>query len=121
MRSDDALLLDMLIASRKIIRFLEGVSESEFQTNDLVQSGVIREFQVIGEAARMISDETKATYHQILWHMIAGMRNRLIHEYFDIRLEVVWDAAHNDIPPLVHQLEQLVPSDEEDESSEDPA
>lgn len=114
MRNDEVLLLDMLIAARKIIRFMEGIDQQNFLANELVQSAVIRELQVLGEAARMLSDAAKATHAHIPWHVIAGMRNRLIHEYFGIRLPVVWDTAHHDIPALVVQLERIVPPDDED-------
>lgn len=114
MRTDDALLLDMLLAARKIVRFLHGISETDFQESELIQSAVIREFQVLGEAARLLSEDTKAAHKAISWPMVAGMRNRLIHEYFDVRLEVVWDTAHGDIPILIEHLEAIVPPSEED-------
>jgi uncharacterized protein with HEPN domain len=109
MRSDEALLLDMLISLQKIERFTQGLSEHEFQTNDLVQSAVIREFQVLGEAARLASEEAKSRYLAIPWKLIAGMRNRLIHEYFDVRLDVVWTTIQRDIPQLTRQVAAAVP------------
>ncbi len=109
MRRDDALLLDMLVAARKIVRFLQGLTERDFQANELVQSAVIRELQVIGEAARLISPETRAKHNDIDWHAITGMRHRLVHEYFDIRLDVVWETAVEHIPPLVAALERIIP------------
>lgn len=107
MRRDDALLLDMLIAARKIHRFTAGMTREDFVTNEMAQSAVIREFQVIGEAARMVSDETRTTYHTIQWPVIAGLRNRLIHQYFEI--DIVWDTIQNDLPGLIEQLEDIVP------------
>lgn len=118
MRSDEALLLDMLLAAQKIIRFMQGMSEAEFRANELVQSAILREFQVLGEAARMLSGEAKKQYQQIPWQSIAGMRNRLIHEYFDVRLDVVWQTVQHDIGPLMSQLDQIeLP--EEDGDAED--
>ena len=112
MRSDEALLLDMLLALRKIGRFTQGLDEQEFQAQDLVQSAVIREFQVLGEAARLISATTKSQYDTIPWRLIAGMRNRLIHEYFSVRLDVVWETIHKDIPGLIAGLEAIVPAED---------
>ncbi len=109
MRRDGALLLDMLVAAHKITRFLQGLTELDFQTNEMVQSAVIRELQVIGEAARLISAETKARHSGVDWHAITGMRNRIIHEYFDIRLDVVWKTAAENIPPLIAALERIIP------------
>ncbi len=108
MRSDDALLLDMLLAAQKIVRFLDGVSEHDFYANELIQSAVIREFQVVGEAARLLSESTKENHPIISWHAIAGMRNRIIHGYFDVRLEVVWETARQDIPGLVKSLQSII-------------
>ncbi|MCL4250494.1 MAG: DUF86 domain-containing protein [Anaerolineae bacterium] len=113
MRSDDALLLDMLIAARKIMRFMRGVDEASFHANEMLQSAVIRELQVIGEAARLLSEEAKTTHSEIPWHTISGMRNRLIHAYFDVRLDVVWQTVNDDILPLVTLLESVVPPNTE--------
>lgn len=113
MRRDDALLLDMLIAARKIQRFVSGLTAEAFAADELVQSAVIRELQVIGEAARLITAETRTAASQIDWRAITGMRNRLVHQYFSIRLDVVWETVHQSIPALIAQLEPLVPGDNE--------
>lgn len=107
MRHDDALLLDMLTACRKLVRFTQGLTADSFQTNELVQSAVLREFQVLGDAARLISDATKDAHRSIPWRLIAGMRNRLVHTYFDVRLDVVWETIQQDIPPLLAALEAI--------------
>jgi uncharacterized protein with HEPN domain len=62
MRSDDALLLDMLIAGRKIVRFTTGMTLDAFEADEMAQNAIIRELQVIGEAARLVSEEAKAAY-----------------------------------------------------------
>jgi uncharacterized protein with HEPN domain len=116
-RKDEALLLDMLLACQKIQDFTKNLSEDDFKNNALVQSAVIREFQVLGEAARMMSDAGKETYKNIPWEKIAGMRNKLIHEYFDIRLNVVWETIRDDIPSLITQLEAVVLADEGDDEN----
>jgi uncharacterized protein with HEPN domain len=111
MRRDSALLLDMLLAARKIRRYTAGMTLQDFRTNDLVQSGVIRELQVIGEAARNITYETRADYPDIDWQGATGMRNRLVHEYFSVNLDIVWQTVQSNIEPLIVQLEQHVPPD----------
>lgn len=108
MRSDNALLLDMLIAARKIRHFTSGMTQDSFATNEMAQSAVIREFQVIGEAARMVTPETKTQQNIIAWQVIAGLRNRLVHEYFNIELKIVWDTIRDDLPTLITQLESIV-------------
>lgn len=108
------MLLDMLLAARDIHQFVAGLTEEDFNANRMAQSAVIREFQVIGEAARLISPETQAKHAAIAWRTIAGMRNRMIHEYFDVRFDVVWDTIQNDIPTLIRQLEAIVPPPQDD-------
>lgn len=121
MRSDDALLLDMLIAARKIVRFTAGMAQDTFEADEMAQSAVIRELQVIGEAARLVSEEAKTAYPAIDWRTMTGMRNRLVHEYFAIRLDVVWQTAMEDIPPLIDRLNDILPSEADAQSAEEPA
>jgi uncharacterized protein with HEPN domain len=86
---------------------------ADFLDNELVQSGVLHELQIIGQAARMVSAETKAIQPTIDWSQMTGMRNRLAHEYFAVRLDVVWQTVQVDIPPLIIQLEQHVPPEQD--------
>ncbi|NLF75675.1 MAG: DUF86 domain-containing protein [Chloroflexi bacterium] len=121
MRDDMVLMLDMLLAAQNIQQFVAGMTEQEFYEHRMAQSAVIRELQVIGEAARLVSEDARTRYPSIEWRQIAGMRNRIIHDYFDIRLKVVWDAIQDDILVLVAQLVAIVPPDDEaDEDSDAP-
>lgn len=118
MRRDETLLLDMLIAARKISRFADGLNRETLETNEMAASAIMREFQVLGEAARVLSDEGKKNYSQIPWNVISGMRNRLIHEYFNIDFDILWETIRNGIPSLTTQLEAVVPADDEEDNSE---
>lgn len=109
MKDDATFLLDMLVAARKIQKFSVGLTQETFNQSELHQSALIRELQVIGEAARLISEECKSAHPEIEWDKIAGMRNRLIHEYFRVSLRIVWQTTQNDIVPLIARLETLVP------------
>ena len=109
---DDAYMLDMLLAARKVENFTGGVSWEKFKADDLLQNAVMRQIQIIGEAARKISQQYKDLRPQIPWQAIIGMRNRLVHEYFDIIPERVWDVVEKDIPQLIQLIEPLVPPDE---------
>jgi len=109
---DDAYLLDILIAARKVRRFTAGVTWEEFERSDLLQNATLRPLEIIGEAARKISVETKSAHPEIPWTDLIGMRNRLVHEYFRIDLQKVWDAVRNDIPRLIALIEPLVPPEE---------
>lgn len=95
MRRDDAYLLDIVIAARKALQFVEGIDRGEFEDNELVQNAVMRPLEIIGEAE------------------MVGLRNRLVHEYFRIDFGAVWDTIHKDLPKLIEIVEPLVPREDE--------
>ena len=109
MRRDEAFLLDMLIAARDARSFASEVSRDEFDTSRLHQQAIVKALETIGEAAARVSEQTRAAYPAIPWAEIAGMRNRLVHGYFEIDLDKVWDTVQNDVVPLIAVLESLVP------------
>jgi uncharacterized protein with HEPN domain len=113
MKRDDAYLLDILIAARKAIAFVQGVSREEFNTSELHQAAVVRPLEIIGEAAGRVSEETRLSRPEIPWQQMIGMRNRLVHEYFRIDLDAVWDTIQNDLPGLITLIEPLVPPESE--------
>jgi uncharacterized protein with HEPN domain len=115
---DDAYLLDMLLAARKVRDFTQGISWEQFQSDEIVQNAVMRQIQIIGEAARKISPEYQQAHPEIPWEGIIGMRNRLVHEYFRIIPERVWDVVEKDIPGLIRLIEPLVPPDESSEAED---
>ncbi len=110
---DDAYLLDILIAAKRAKEFATDLTWEEFQKSDLHQNAIMRTLEIIGEAARRVSEEFKAAHPEMPWKEMVGMRNRLIHEYFSIDVEKVWDAVQNDIPVLITLVEPLVPPEEE--------
>ena len=113
MQRDDAYLLDILIAARKALKFLEGMTWEEFERDDLRQNAVMRPLEIIGEAAGRVSQKTRDAHPEIPWEQMIGMRNRLVHEYFRINLATVWDTVHDDLPRLVALIEPLVPPEDE--------
>ena len=112
---DEACLLDMLLAARKIRRFSEGVVFETFLADELMQHGIMRLIQILGEAARKVSPDFRQAHPEIPWQGIIGMRNRMVHEYFRIIPAKVWDVVRDEIPVLVPLLEPLVPSAEGEE------
>lgn len=106
---DEALLLDMLIAARRAMSFTEKSTAETFSSDHLVQNAVVRVLQVLGEAAWRISAGFKAQHLEIPWAQIVGLRHRLVHDYLNIDFVIVWDVVHQDLGPLVRQLEPLVP------------
>ena len=113
MRRDDAWLLDMLLAARRAVRFAAPLTFSEFENDDLHQLAILKSVEIIGEAASRISEETKAEHPDIPWAEIIGLRNRLVHAYFAIQLDIVWQTVQEDLPPLIAQIEPLVPPESE--------
>ena len=77
------------------------------------QHAIVRTLEIVGEAARKISQEFKDTHPDIPWHKMIGMRHRLIHDYLHVNLETVWDTIRNDIPGLIEVIGPLVPPENE--------
>ncbi len=109
---DDAYLLDMLLATRKVQQFTRGVAWNQFRGDELLQNAVMRLIQIIGEAARKVSPEFKQAHPEIPWQGIIGMRNRLVHDYFRIESSRVWEVIEKDLPALIPLIEPLIPPDE---------
>ena len=114
MERDEAYLLDILLAARKAIGFVKGMTWAEFAQSELHQSALVRPLEIIGEAARRISAETQQSHPEIPWQQMIGMRNRLIHEYFRVNLEAVWETVQDDLPRLIAWVEPLIPPEEKD-------
>ncbi|MCI0409886.1 MAG: DUF86 domain-containing protein [Acidobacteria bacterium] len=112
MDRDPAYLLDMLNAAREVQALSQGLTCEAFQQSKLHQYALVKLIEIIGEAARAITEETKAAHPEIPWVPIIDMRNHLIHRYFRIDLPRVWDVVENHIAPLIAQLEPLVPPDQ---------
>jgi uncharacterized protein with HEPN domain len=92
---------------RKIYEFSKGLSLKDFKTNELVQDAIIRNIEIIGEASKKISKGTKQTYYKIPWKEIAGIRDKLIHDYLGVDVAVVWETIHQDIPTLEKLIKEI--------------
>ena len=108
-RDDTAYLLDMLVAAQDAVSFAEGMSYAEFLGDRRTQLSILKSVEIVGEAAARLSENTRNAHRSIPWPEIIGMRNRLVHVYFDIDLPLVWDTVCNDLPVLITQLEPLIP------------
>lgn len=109
MRRDEAYLLDMLVAARKAIAFAEELTYSQFVKSDLHQNAILKVLEIVGEGASRISEDTKKKHPEISWPHIIGLRNRIVHGYFEIDFAVVWKIVQEDLPQLITQLEFIVP------------
>jgi uncharacterized protein with HEPN domain len=109
---DEATLLDIAQAARRIATFVRGVDEASFAANAEKHWAVVAHLLVIGEAVTRLSNEFRSSHPEIEWAKIAGMRNRLIHGYDKIRWDVVWRTATESVPQLLAQIEPLLPTEE---------
>lgn len=101
-------LTDILIAAKLIQKFIRLIDRSIFESDLMCQSAVIRQLEIIGEATKRLSQEFRATYSQIPWRQMAGMRDILIHNYDDVDLDAVWNVATQSIASLIEQIEIII-------------
>ena len=106
MRNDNERLLDIRDSIDHINKYAARGREA-FEEDELIQTWVLHHLQILGEAAANISDELKQSCPQIAWHKIVGMRNILVHGYFGIDIDVVWQVVQDDLPELEQQLKKL--------------
>jgi uncharacterized protein with HEPN domain len=105
MEKDNTVYLrHVLDAINTIEEYLQGVNEDNFKATRLLQDGAIRQIEIIGEAIRHISKDIRKTYPEIPWQDMAGMRDKLIHDYFGVDIEKVWDTTQEDLPVLKEQV-----------------
>jgi uncharacterized protein with HEPN domain len=102
------LLEDIMEAGNKILSFTEDMGFDDFIADDKTIDAVIRNFEIIGEAANRISEDFKAGHPEIEWRRMTGLRNRIIHEYFGIDYETVWKIRNENIAELLDYIKQAI-------------
>ncbi len=113
MRKDDSVrLLHMLEAAQEAISFTKNKMRKSLNANRQLVLALVKDIEIIGEAASSVTAERREELPMIPWNKIIGMRNRLIHAYFEINLDVLWKTITEDIPPLISELEKIAPSDD---------
>jgi len=106
-RDPDLLVEDMLGAIRKIGRFTVGMDEETFRQDERTVDAVVRNLEILGEATKQLPEDFVARYPDVPWQQIAGLRNRIVHDYFGLDLEIIWQVIRHDLPPLQAHLEDL--------------
>lgn len=109
MSRDDTYLLDILESAKIAVDYVFDKSWDQFYADTQCQDAVVRRIEIIGEAARRVSEETRAKYPEIEWREMTGMRNLVIHEYDVVDIGQVWDTVKNKIPPLIEKITKIVP------------
>jgi uncharacterized protein with HEPN domain len=105
---DAAYLWDMLQTARDILEFTRGISFAEYSSNKMMKMSVERGFQIIGDAARRVSEDLQTEQPEIPWSSIVKHRNVIVHDYADLSLERIWEVIQKDLPALVRDLEKLI-------------
>jgi len=106
-RKDTAVIQDIKEAIERIISYISRMEYDDFLHDYKTQDAVIRNIEILGEAAKLLTNKTKEKYPDIPWKDIAGTRDKLIHDYFGVNIDIVWDIAKNEIPTLSAQLQDI--------------
>jgi uncharacterized protein with HEPN domain len=107
-QADLARLGHMRDAAAEALRFAQGKSRADLDDDRMLILAVLKDLEIIGEAASRVSLPTRQRSQSVPWDDIIAMRNRLIHGYFDVNLDLVWETISNDIPPLLTELDSIL-------------
>ncbi len=107
-RDDSVYLSHILDAFRQIAEYTEGMDYDRFRTTRIVQDAVIRQFEVVGEATKNLSSGFRGRHETIPWKDLAGFRDKLIHQYFGVDLEIVWNTIRDDLPMLMDAVRKII-------------
>jgi uncharacterized protein with HEPN domain len=107
-KDDISRLHHMLEAADDALVFIIGKERSDLDTDKMLVLALVRLLEIIGEAAAGISEEMRSKYPEIAWRQMSAMRNRLIHGYFDVDLNIVWKTLTTELPPLASQIRKVL-------------
>ena len=108
MKFDSVYLHHIVDAIERIDDYITGLSSEEFTKDEKTKDAVVRNLEIIGEAAKKITEKTKSSNPEIPWKNMASMRDRLIHAYFGVDYNIVWQVAKEELPPLREKLKSLL-------------
>jgi uncharacterized protein with HEPN domain len=109
MKKDDSVYLRHILDAIGLIEeYTKGMSENEFLANSMAHDAVVRQLEIIGEAARNISNDFRENHSKIPWGKMTGIRNKIIHEYFNVNYSIVWDTVQDDLPVLKDAIQKIL-------------
>ena len=108
-RPESSYLDDIRKAAELALSFVQGIDRKQFETALMCQSAVMRQLEIIGEAAKNISPTFRASHPEVPWKKMAGLRDILIHAYHDLDLDWIWETVQNDLAPLLFCIKPLLP------------
>ena len=106
-RHPNLLIEDMRAAIQKIERYISGLDRPMFRQDEKTVDAVVRNLEVLGEAARQMPEDFIALHSDLPWRQIAGLRNRIVHDYIGLDLDIIWQVIRQDLPQLLRQLDNL--------------
>ena len=109
MKKEPLIFIEHILKSiERIEKFIKNINKEKIEKDELIQSAVIRQIEIIGEAVKNLPIEFITKYPYIEWGEIAGMRDKLIHHYFGVDLEIVWKTIKGDLPKLKEQIKKIL-------------
>jgi len=107
-RTPKLLLEDILDSGQRIIEYTKDITFEEFQTDNKTIDAVIRNYEIIGEASNLLPDEIKEKYTEVDWTRMRGFRNRIVHDYFGVDLQIIWKITFDQIPALISSINSIL-------------
>jgi uncharacterized protein with HEPN domain len=107
-RNTNLLLNDIIESGEKILHYVQGLSYDQFLNDDKTIDAVIRNFEIIGEAANRLPDDFKESHQEIDWYRIRGFRNRIVHHYFGVDYDILWQIKETFLPEMLLEIKRLV-------------
>jgi len=109
-RTPNLLLEDILDSAERIVEYTSGMTFEDFSVDNKTIDAVIRNFEIIGEASHLLPDHLKEDYSSVDWYRIRGFRNRIVHDYFGVDIEIVWKISCEQIPELITKVKNILQS-----------